>query len=43
MELEFTKLEYHIVFLIAQIPAQQCHGGRTDEELKFLKLNLEKW
>ena len=26
-ELEFTKLEYHIFFFIAQIPGQQHHGG----------------
>ena len=26
-ELEFTKLEYHIFFFIAQILGQQCHGG----------------
>ena len=41
MELEFTKLEYHIIFLITQISAQQCHGGRTEEELEFLKLNFQ--
>ena len=27
-------------FLITQIPTQQCHGGRTDEELEFLKLEF---
>ena len=37
MVLEFTKLEYHIIFFN---PTQQCHGGRTDEELKFLKLEF---
>ena len=26
-ELEFTKLEYHIIFFIVQIPGQQHHGG----------------
>ena len=26
-ELEFTKLEYLIIFFIAQILGQQCHGG----------------
>ena len=26
-ELEFTKLEYHIIFFIAQILGQQRHGG----------------
>ena len=26
-ELEFTKLKYHIIFFIVQIPGQQHHGG----------------
>ena len=26
-EFEFTKLEYHIIFFIAQILGQQRHGG----------------
>ena len=44
MVLEFTKLEYHIIFFNRTNPTQQCHGGRTDEELEFLKLEFwKKW
>ena len=44
MVVEFTKLEYHIIFFNHTNPTQQCHDGRTDEELKFLKLEfLKKW
>ena len=44
MVLEFTKLEYHIIFFNRTNPTQQCHGGKTDEELEFLKLEFwKKW
>ena len=44
MVLEFTKLEYRIIFFNHTNPTQQCHGGKTNEELKFLKLQfLKKW
>ena len=44
MVLEFTKLEYHIIFFNCTNPTQQCHSDRTDEELEFLKLEfLKKW
>ena len=44
MVLEFSKLEYHIIFFNCTNPTQQCHGGRTDEELEFLKLEFwKKW
>ena len=26
-KLEYYKETYHIIFLITQIPGQQCHGG----------------
>ena len=29
-----------LFFLITQFPAQQCHGGKTDEELDFIKLEF---
>ena len=42
--LEFTKLEYHIIFFNRTNPTQQYHSGRTDEELEFLKLEFwKKW
>ena len=42
--LEFTKLEYHIIFFNHTNPIQQCHGGKTNEELQFLKLEFwKKW
>ena len=37
MVLEFTKLEYHIIFFNHTNPTQQCHGGKTDEKLEFWK------
>ena len=42
MVLEFTKLEYHIIFFNRTNPIQQFYGGRTDEELEFLKLEFRK-
>ena len=37
--LEFTKLEYHIIIFNRTNLTQQCHDGRTDEDLEFWK----KW
>ena len=40
MVLEFTKLEYRKNFFNHTNPTQQCHGGKTNEELEFLKLEF---
>ena len=43
MVLEFTKLEYRKMFF-NRTNLTQCHGGKTNEELEFLKLEfLKKW
>ena len=40
MVLEFTKLEYRKIFFNRANPTQQYHDGKTNEELKFLKLEF---
>ena len=43
MVLEFTKLEYCKIFFNRTNPTQQCHSGKTNEELEFSETRvLEK-
>ena len=40
MVLEFTKLKYRKKYFNRTNPTQQSYGGKTNAELKFLKLEL---